>query len=156
LLPENLLNKVGNIGRNLLFLSEVTMSQENVGTVRGMYEAFGRGDIATVIAALDPQVEWWEAENFIYADKNPYIGPQAVLEGVFMRIGIEWDGFSVSPKEVLDAGDTVIGHGYYSGTYKQTGKQVRAQFAHFFSFRDGKIVMFQQYTDTSQFEKALS
>jgi uncharacterized protein len=61
------------------------------------------------LAAFDPEIEWWEAENFIYADGNPYVGPQAVLQGVFARIGTEWDGFAVSPKEVLDAGDTVVG-----------------------------------------------
>ena len=132
------------------------MSEENVKVVRGMYEAFGRGDIAAVIAALDPRVEWWEAENFIYADGNPYVGPEAVLQGVFMRIAMEWDGFAVTPTDVLDAGDTAIGHGIYSGTHKQTGKQVRAQFAHFFTFRDGKIVKFQQYTDTAQFKQAVA
>jgi len=131
------------------------MSQENANTVRGMYEAFGRGDIPSVLAALDPEVEWREAENFIYAEGNPYVGPEAVLEGVFMRLGSEWDGFTVSPKEVLDAGDTVIGHGYYSGTYRKSGKHVRAQFAHFFSFRDGKVIKFQQYTDTAQFLQAV-
>jgi uncharacterized protein len=130
------------------------MSQENANAVQDMYAAFGRGDISTVIAALDPQIEWLEAESFIYADGNPYVGPNAVLEGVFMRLGTEWDGFTVSPKEVLDAGDTIIGHGYYSGTYKQTGKNVKAQFAHFFTFRDGKVVKFQQYTDTAQFLQA--
>ena len=131
------------------------MSTEHVNIVRGMYEAFGRGDIASVIAALDPQVEWLEAESFIYADNNPYVGPTAVLEGVFMRIGGEWDDFVVSPKEILDAGDTVVGHGYYSGRYKKNAKQVRAQFAHLFTFRDGKIVKFQQYTDTAQFKQAV-
>ena len=131
------------------------MSAENVNVVRGMYEAFGRGDIGAVLAALDATVEWWEAENFIYADKNPYVGPNAVLEGVFMRIANDWDGFAVTPENVLDAGDVAIGHGYYSGTHKQTGKRVRAQFAHFFTFRDGKIVKFQQYTDTAQFNSAV-
>ena len=127
------------------------MSQENVETIRGMYEAFGRGDIPFIINALDAQVEWWEAENFIYADQNPYVGPNAVLQGVFGRINVEWDGFKVSPKEILDAGDTAVSQGYYSGINKQTGREVRAQFAHFFTFRDGKIVKFQQYTDTAQF-----
>ena len=131
------------------------MSEENVKTVRGMYEAFGRGDIPSVLAALDPRVEWWEAENFIYADRNPYVGPDAVLAGVFARLGGEWEGFAVAPEGVLDAGEVVIGHGYYSGTYRKTGKQVRAQFAHFFSFRDGKVVKFQQYTDTAQFRHAV-
>ncbi len=132
------------------------MSQARVDVVRGMYAAFGTGDIPTIIAALDAQVEWWEAENFIYADHNPYVGPNAVLEGVFMRIGGEWDGFAVAPENVLDAGDTIIGYGYYSGSYKKTGKQVRSQFAHFFTFRDDKIVKFQQYTDTAQFQQAVN
>jgi uncharacterized protein len=130
------------------------MSENNRATVQGMYEAFGRGDIATVLGALDPEVEWWEAENFIYADGNPYVGPQAVLQGVFARIGAEWEGFLVSPKEVLDAGNTVVGHGYYSGKFRGTGREVRAQFAHVFTFRDGKVVRFQQYTDTAQFKEA--
>ena len=130
------------------------MSEENRKTVQGMYDAFGRGDIGTVLAALDPGVEWWEAENFIYADNNPYVGPDAVLQGVFARIGGEWEGFSVSPKEVLDAGNTIVGHGHYSGKFRNTGRDVRAQFAHVFTFRDGKIVKFQQYTDTAQFREA--
>jgi ketosteroid isomerase-like protein len=130
------------------------MSEQNVNVVKGMYNAFGTGDIPTIIEALAPDVEWLEAENFIYADRNPYIGPNAVLEGVFMRIGAEWEGFVVSPNGVLDAGETVIGHGYYSGTYKKNGKQVKAQFAHFFTFKDGKVAKFQQYTDTAQFMQA--
>lgn len=131
------------------------MSEENRSTIQRMYEAFGRGDIPTVLAALDPEVEWWEAENFIYADKNPYVGTQEVLQGVFGRIGMEWEGFSVTPKEVLDAGDTVVGRGYYAGKFRGTGRDVRAQFAHVFSFRDGKVVQFQQYTDTAQFRDAI-
>ena len=132
------------------------MSEDNVSVVRGMYEAFGKGDIAGVIAALDPQIEWLEAENFIYADGNPYIDPQAVLEGVFMRIVAEWEGFTVTAKEILDAGEMVVGHGYYSGTFKKNGGSVRAQFAHLFTLREGKVVKFQQYTDTAQFLQAVS
>lgn len=132
------------------------MSAENVKIIESLYEAFAKGDVPTVLAAFDPQVEWWEAENFIYADGNPYVGPEAVLQGVFMRLATEWDGFTVSPKEVLDGGDTAVSQGYYSGTYKQTGKQARAQYAHFFTFRDGKIVKFQQYTDTAQFKQVVA
>ena len=49
--------------------------------------------------ALDEQVEWNEAENFIYADRNPCLGPQAVLDGVLMRLGAEWDGFSAATEQ---------------------------------------------------------
>ena len=57
------------------------MSHENVQVIQGLYEAFGRGDVSTVLGRMDPSVEWNEAENFIYAGRNPYVGPQAVLEG---------------------------------------------------------------------------
>ena len=52
------------------------MAQDNLETIRGLYAAFARGDFPTVLGALDAQVEWIEAENFIYADRNPYVGPQ--------------------------------------------------------------------------------
>lgn len=132
------------------------MSAANVNTVRGMYEAFGRGDIPFIINALDAQVEWWEAENFIYADHNPYVGPDAVLKGVFARINDEWSWFSVEPDRVMDCDETVVAAGYYKGQHKRTGREVRAQFAHFFTFRNGKIVKFQQYTDTAQFLTAVA
>ena len=131
------------------------MSQENVNVVKSMYAAFATGNIPVVIGALDSEVKWWEAENFIYADHNPYEGPDAVLEGVFMRLGNDWEGFEVKPENILDAGDVAVGYGYYSGSYKKNGAHVRAQFAHFFTLRGGKVVKFQQYTDTAQFLKAV-
>lgn len=132
------------------------MPQDNADRVRAMYEAFARGDVPSVLAGMDAQIEWNEAENFVYADQNPYIGPQAILAGVFMRIGGDWDSFAVAPEEILPSGDTVISLGRYRGTYKATGKRVDAQFVHVFKFRDGKIVKFQQYTDTAQFRDAVS
>ena len=131
------------------------MSKDNVGVLRSAYEAFGRGDVPAVLAAMDPAIEWNEAENFPYADKNPYIGPAAVAEGLFARLGGEWDGFSVALEELLDAGDTVVALGRYGGTYKKTGTRIHAQFAHVWRLRGGKIVKFQQYTDTLQATKAV-
>ncbi len=132
------------------------MSQENVAVVRGLYEAFGKGDVPAVLGQMDQGIEWNEAENFIYADRNPYVGPQAVLEGVFMRLGSEWEGFTVTPEEWLDAGDRIVVLGTYSGTHKATGRQVRAQFAHIWSVREGSVVRFQQYTDTKQFADTIA
>ena len=132
------------------------MSQENVSLVKSLYEAFGRGDVPAVLAAMDPRIEWNEAESFPYADKNPYVGPAAVLEGVFARLGGEWDGFSVALQELLDAGETVVAMGRYGGAYKKTGIRIHAQFAHVWRLRGGKIVRFQQYTDTAQAAKAVS
>lgn len=132
------------------------MSHDNVEIVRGMYDSFGRGDVPSVLGQMHSNIEWNEAENFIYADGNPYLGPQAVLEGVFMRLGTDWEGFSVTPEEWLDAGNRLVVMGIYQGTHKGTGKTVRAQFAHVWSLKEGRVVRFQQYTDTKQFADAIA
>ena len=54
----------------------------NVEVIRGAYDAFERGDVPAVLASMAPNIEWNEAENFPYADGNPYIGPDAVVGGV--------------------------------------------------------------------------
>lgn len=126
------------------------MSQENVAVVEGIYAAFGAGDVPGVLGRMSPDIVWNEAENFPYADRNPYLGPEAVLTGVFARIGDEWDGFAAVPEEILDAGDTVIALGRYKGTYKATGRTLDAQLVHVWRVEDGKAVGFQQYTDTLQ------
>jgi ketosteroid isomerase-like protein len=132
------------------------MSEANVRVIRKIYEAFAQDDVPTVLDQLDQSIEWNEAENFIYADHNPYVGPQAVLEGVFARLGSEWEGFTVTPEEFLDAGDRVVAVGTYSGMYKATGREVRAQFAHVWDVREGRVHSFQQYTDTKQFADAVA
>jgi ketosteroid isomerase-like protein len=132
------------------------MSKENVALVKSLYEAFGRGDVPAVLAAMDPGIVWNEAENFPYADRNPYVGPGAVLEGVFARLGSEWDGFGLDVEEVLDAGDTVVARGRYKGAFRKTGTRIHAQFAHVWRLRGGKVAAFQQHVDTAQVARAVA
>lgn len=126
------------------------MSEPNVRAVRGIYEAFGRGDVPAVLGAFSPGIVWNEAENFRYADGNPYVGPEAVLHGVFARCVGEWDGFAVEVTEVLDAGETVVVVGRYKGTFRATGRPQHTQFAHVWRLEGGKVTRFQQYADTLQ------
>ena len=130
------------------------MSQENVALVRGIYDAFAGGDVPAVLGAMSPDIVWNEAENFPLADRNPYVGPDAVLQGVFARLGSDWDGFTVVPEEYLDAGDTVVMLGRYRAACRATGRPVDAQVAHVWRIEDGKAKGFQQLTDTLQFARA--
>jgi ketosteroid isomerase-like protein len=109
-----------------------------------------------VLGAMSPDIVWNEAENFPYADGNPYVGPQAIAEGVFARCIDEWDGFAVSVEEILDAGDTIVALGRYGGSCKATGKAMNPQLAHVWRIADGKAVAFQQYVDTLQVARATS
>ena len=81
------------------------MSQANVEIVQSIYAAFARGDGAAVLASMDPAIVWNEAENFPYADRNPYVGHAAIASGIFFRLATEWDHFQALPSEFLDAGE---------------------------------------------------
>lgn len=126
----------------------------NVDIVKGIYDAFARGDVPAVLGTFDPRIQWREAEGFLYADRNPYMGPQAVAEGLFQRLVSDIEGLTVAPENIIDAGDTVVAEGRYTGTIGATGTSVDAQFAHVWEFRDGRVVRFQQYTDTKQWAEA--
>ena len=125
----------------------------NVQVIEGLYEAFAKGDIETILGTLDPKVEWFEAEGVVYDPGRAFVGPEEVLNGVFGRIVQDYDGFTVTPHNFIDGGDSVVVEARYRGHWKATGKDLDAQVAHVFDLRDGKIVRFQQYTDTGQFEK---
>jgi len=127
---------------------------ENLDLVKSLYAAFSTGDVPTVLGAFDPDIEWKEAENSPLADNNPYIGPQAILEGVFMRCMQKFEGFAVRPNNFIDGGDTVAAEGRYTGKANATGIPLDAQFVHVWHLRNGKVVRFQQYTDTAQWSKA--
>jgi uncharacterized protein len=118
--------------------------------VRGIYDAFGKGDVPGVLGSLDERVRWQEAEGTKYADRNPYTSPQAVAEGVFQRIVADLPDFAVVPGSFIEGGDTVVVEGRYKGTSGATGARLDAQFVHVWQLRDGKVVRFQQYTDTKQ------
>jgi ketosteroid isomerase-like protein len=126
----------------------------NLQRIEELYAAFAKGDVPAVLAALDPAIEWTEAEGFPYG--GTYIGHAAVLGGVFMKLGTEWDGFSAVPREFVSEADTVVALGEYSGTYKATGKAFRAPFVHVWKFRSGAAVSFHQHTDTAIVQAALS
>ena len=131
------------------------MLNGNLEVIQNLYAAFARGDGPAALSAMDSAIVWNEAENFPYADRNPYVGPAAVAEGVFFRLATEWDDFQAVPAEFFDAGETVIVTGRYRATYKATQASIDAQFAHLWRVRGGKIVGFQQYTDTAQAQSAI-
>lgn len=127
---------------------------DNRTTIRGLYEAFARGDVPAVLAGLAPDVSWREAEGFPYG--GLYTGPDAVLAGVFMKLGEEWEGFAAVPSELVAEGETVVAIGDYSGTYRATGKSFTAPFVHVWKLADGKVASFHQHTDTAVVRDALS
>jgi ketosteroid isomerase-like protein len=133
----------------------MTTTQKNaVQIVRATYEAFGRGDIPAVLSHWHPDITWIECEGSPYA--GTYTGPQAVVDGIFADLPVTWTGFTVTPDEYIDAGDTVVALGHFTGAYTATGKSFRARFAHITRVRDGLVTSFESVADTKVFADAMS
>ncbi len=128
----------------------------NVDLVQGLYGAFAQGDVPTVVGGMDGDIHWREAEGNPYQPSGAaWVGADAIVENLFMKLATEWDGFSVHPGQYHDAGDTVVVEGRYTGKYRATETALDSQFCHIFKFTDGKVTSFQQYTDTAQHQKAM-
>jgi uncharacterized protein len=127
----------------------------NGEVIQRLYDAFARGDISAALAEMHGVIEWNEAENFIYADRNPYRSPAAVADGVFGRLVADWEDYKATATTILEADDdTVVGLGRSTGTNRATGKPLDAQFAHIWKLEQGKVIGFQQYIDTLQVHQA--
>jgi uncharacterized protein len=135
--------------------TQTQTSNPNLEIVQGIYEAFAAGDGGAVLATFSPEIIWNEAESNSLADGNPYVGPMAVAEGVFGRIGQEWETFTLTDQTLYAVGeDMVLATGRYRGTHAITGKSINAQHVHLWWFEDGLVTRFQQYVDTKQLAEA--
>ena len=122
---------------------------KNIVAVRRLYEARGNPDIVKTVLA--PDVRWEVVEGF------PYSGVYQGLNGVFdffTRLFGDFEDWHTEPAEIFEAGDRVIGLGFYSARAKGTGRTFKARFAHVWTVRDGVIVRLQQCADTVQLAKA--
>jgi hypothetical protein len=107
------------------------------------YDAFGKGDIATVIAMLDETVDWVSPRSLPHGGE--FSGPAQVGK-FFEGIGAAWDSLTLDIESVSDAGKNVVGVLHAHGTLKN-GESRSYGAAHVFEIRDGKIVRWREFVD---------
>ena len=69
----------------------------NKELIENLYGHFAAGDVPAVLGLMADDIQWTEADGFPLA--GTYVGPQSVLEGVFMRLGEIGDHWSVVPEQ---------------------------------------------------------
>jgi uncharacterized protein len=129
------------------------MSEQNVEFVRGIYGAFGRGDVPAVMAAFADDIEWYEAEGLPYGGLHR--GGEAVAQKVFGPISADVEGFAIIPEELIGTGATVAAVVRYTGTGRATGKALDVPVVHVWDIRDGKLARFRQFVDTVKFAEVV-
>lgn len=122
--------------------------------VQSFYDGLAAGDLPRAFERFAARIDWWQTESASHAQGNPYTTAAAVVEGVLLPIGRDWEGFRVEVERVIGDGETVIALGQYSGVHRRSRKSLAAPFAHAWTVRDGQILAFREYVDTKLMERA--
>lgn len=123
--------------------------QQNLEIVRSVYDAFGRGDLEGVLARLDPQVSWRTPGG----PDLPTAGLRQGIPAVREFFGLLFNTFDIAefqPQDFLAGGDKVVVLGTSREGLKGSGRLVDFRWAHVFTFRNGKIVAFEEPADVSE------
>jgi ketosteroid isomerase-like protein len=132
------------------------MSQQNVALAQSVYDAFARGDVPTVVGAMDPNIEWIEPEAPGFPFGGVRRGPQEVIDNVFALLQTYYQEIAFLPQEFVDDGDRVLILGESRGKAKASGTSFQVDFVHVLTFRDSRWTRFQHYTNTGVIAAALN
>ncbi|MBV9216683.1 MAG: nuclear transport factor 2 family protein [Acidobacteria bacterium] len=119
---------------------------ENVNTIKGIYEAFGRGDIAAIVDTCTDNVLW----RTHLPSNVPWSGNfdgKSNVPRFFQAINDNVQTTSFEPQEFVADGDTVVSTGTYGCKVTSTGKDTSTKWVFIWKVRDGKVYSYEQFHD---------
>jgi ketosteroid isomerase-like protein len=132
-------------------------SDVNIKTIQQVYDAFGRGDVATILEAVHDNVDW--ASEAASSSIAPWYGVRHGKDGVtdfFTALGATMQVEEFTPLSFAANDSDVFSVVRFRASARTTGKTATMDLHHFFTFRDGKIVYYRGTEDTAQTQDVLS
>jgi ketosteroid isomerase-like protein len=130
---------------------------ENTRVVQDAYAAFGRGDVPALLGYFTDDIQW---QPVIGTEKHvPFSGARtgkAEVAEFFKRVSETEDFEQFEPREFVAQGDTVVAIGHYRAKTRATGKIFDSPFAMVFTFRNGKVAAFREFTDSAAINGAFA
>ena len=130
-------------------------SDANIKTIVGVYEAFGRGDVAAILDAVTSDVDW-------AAEADPAVAPwhgvrhgQQAVAAFFAEFGSTMEVEEFIPVSIAANDTDVLSVVQFRARSRATGKTAAMNLHHFFKFRDGKIAYYRGTEDTAQTQAVL-
>jgi len=124
---------------------------ENLGEiVKGIYAAFGRGDLLFILEHIASDATW--GIDSVAAKEVPWYG---ILTGktnipkFFSALGENADFTIFEPHDFVVAGDQVFNHLRYEATIRQSGRRLVGFSLQHWTFRGGRVVRWRGYEDTA-------
>ena len=128
------------------------MSDDDVRSLRRVYEALLRRDVPELRSALAHDIEWQLPETVPWG--GTHHGPEGIdaLSEIF-RDHVE--GSWAEPDDFLDAGERIVVLGRARGRARLSGQEFEVPFAHVWGLSDGVPSSFRGYFDTAPILAAL-
>lgn len=132
----------------------------NLATAKTMYEAFGRGDVPSILARLSEKVSWDEwATPGRAQDILPYLKPRNGRESVgdfFKDVAAALEFHSFEPIGFFESQDHVLSRIRFDVTVRTTGERIQDEEIHLMRFdSSGKVAEFRHYFDTLKHVEAM-
>jgi ketosteroid isomerase-like protein len=127
--------------------------QANINLLRQAYDAYGRGDIPSLLGMVAQDVDWELPE----VEGIPFTGKRHGVDQVadFFRILAECqEPREFKPDRFIAQDDQVVVLGHGTFAVKATGAEFSGDWCHIFRVADGKIASFKEYDDTHQAAQA--
>lgn len=121
---------------------------EAVETVKKLYEFFTKRDRTALKAVCSENISWTQNPGFPGGGVNT--GIEDIIKNVFEANQERWEQFSFGPLTFSAMENKVLVEGHYVVKSKATSEASRCQTAHVFTLENGKVIAFQQYTDTKK------
>lgn len=127
----------------------------NLEIVQQAYAAFGKGDLASLLATMDPDIVWENPGPASPSYFGTNRGHAAVAANVFgfLAENLQFDVFE--PREFLLGADKVVVLLRLEARVKRTGEQVKHDAVHVFQFANGKVARFQDFQNSYALANAL-
>ena len=131
-------------------------AEDNLATVMAIYEAFGSGDVETMLEAVADDVDWAvDAEPV-----GPWYGQRTGKDGVasfFADLASATDVQDFAVEGMGASDNEVFAFLRFAVRMKATGREAAFHLHHYFRFGgDGKIEYYRGSEDSAQVEHALA
>jgi ketosteroid isomerase-like protein len=124
------------------------VGEGNVETARRFVEAIDRRDRAAIFACLAPGVIW-QTTGLLAGEPRAYQGREELWAYVRSLDG-DFEDLRFEPEQMDAVGNLVVTKVHLRGTVASTGEPADLEFSTVASFRDGRIVRVDNYTDHAE------
>jgi len=130
-------------------------AEDNIKTIKTIYEAFGRGDLPTILEGVTDDVDW---ATDTASTAAPWYGGRAGKAGVtsfFEAFGSTMEVEEFTPKSFAANDNEVHTIVRCRAKARSTGTSLDMNLHHWFVFSGPKISFYRGTEDTSQTEAVL-